>query len=231
MGRPRKYLDLACEVCGSVFRPRNARHTTCCNTCDGIRKRKVAEAPCGVCGKLFQQTPSRIRSKADGGKGRRFCSPICGGIGRRKSASPDDIAERFWKFVDKRAPNECWHWTLMPTRSGYGMFTIGAGTVKKLAHRVSYEIHFGPIPDLGGHHGGCICHKCDNRLCVNPGHLFVGTQADNLADAARKGRMPGRPLTTAEARLLHSHQRRVRHPQSILPDHTSVKSRSIPAGT
>lgn len=61
--------------------------------------------------------------------------------------------------------------------------------LKKLiySHRLSWEVHFGPIPK-----GRVVCHKCDSPICVNPYHLFLGTQSSNLMDAARKGRWPGR---------------------------------------
>jgi len=87
----------------------------------------------------------------------------------------------------------CWLWTGHVNPQGYGRF----GTRHK-AHRVSFEVHNGPIP--AGHH---ICHRCDQPGCVNPEHLFAGTRADNMRDASRKGRFygQGRPERNPQAKL------------------------------
>ena len=91
-----------------------------------------------------------------------------------------DPAKRFWPKVDKKTPNDCWEWKTHKTR-GYGVFSIRSKPIQ--AHRFSYELHFGKIPD-----GLLICHKCDNRACVNPNHLILGTHKDNTKDMMDKGR-------------------------------------------
>ena len=92
------------------------------------------------------------------------------------------LQTRFWKFVDKT--EGCWLWTGATTDFGHGLINSGGKHGKAIrAHRVSWELHFGAIPD-----GLLVCHHCDVPACVRPDHLFLGTKLHNNADCARKGR-------------------------------------------
>ena len=90
-----------------------------------------------------------------------------------------NIEERFWEKVNKSG--DCWEWTASTFVNGYGKFGVNGKTLR--AHRVSYEFIHGPIPD-----GLLACHRCDNKICVRPSHIFLGTDKDNSNDREKKGR-------------------------------------------
>lgn len=91
----------------------------------------------------------------------------------------------FWSKVDKRGDDECWNWMGSKDTKGYGKFHSreNGKNIYPGAHRVAYTLTCGKIPS-----GMFICHHCDNPLCCNPNHLFLGTRKDNIDDMMRKGR-------------------------------------------
>ena len=93
--------------------------------------------------------------------------------------------KRFWDKVDKSG--DCWLWTASCRPNGYGQIGIGSRSdgsrTVVLAHRLAYELQIGVIPD-----GICVLHRCDNPKCVRGSHLFLGSQADNMADKVAKNR-------------------------------------------
>jgi hypothetical protein len=116
------------------------------------------------------------RETFEGTVNQRFCSSTCS---NRRRLEPLEI--RFWRQV-KKMDSGCWVWTGVTT-NGYGQISYGGKG--RRAHRVSWELHCGTIPD-----GLLVLHKCDNPPCVNPSHLFLGTHQDNMDDAIEKGRRP-----------------------------------------
>jgi hypothetical protein len=138
---------------------------------------------CSVCGTIFTVPASRL-SKPGGGK---YCSRACQGRGQTV-----DLATRFWAKVDKSG--DCWLWTGSTTKQGYGKLTISARKPRGYfrAPTIAYELTYGPIPE-----GMLVCHSCainyprgdiTYRRCVNPAHLYAGTDTDNNRDTVRHGR-------------------------------------------
>jgi hypothetical protein len=129
----------------------------------------------------------------------------CGCLARERSserikARTRPLAERFWAKVTKHEDaSRCWSWTAAKTPKGYGV--IGSGghrSPNTLAHRVSWEIANGSIPD-----GLFVLHRCDNPECTNPAHLFLGTNDDNIADMRAKNRNVDPPRRVGEAVNTH----------------------------
>lgn len=104
--------------------------------------------------------------------------------------------QRLRAGIQRGEPNECWPWTKGHTGAGYGQLGYGRRRVL-YTHRVAWEIANNRTLEPGEH----VCHVCDNPPCCNPAHLFVGSQADNLADARRKQRLNNRGENCSKAKL------------------------------
>lgn len=155
------------------------------------RKKKTLE--CEFCGNIFTRYATERRRHKHG-----YCSIKCLVAFRR---TPEYT---FWPKVQKT--KNCWLWNGSMYSNGYGWAAVDKRFPRKSAHRYSWQIHFGKIPN-----GLLVLHKCDVRNCVNPAHLFLGTHADNTHDAQSKGRLP-----TAEK----PRKRTIapcRHPRRTLP--------------
>lgn len=94
-----------------------------------------------------------------------------------------NLEKRFWAKVPHRPENGCWEWAASKLPSGYGQLFAGRGLRPLRAHRLSYELTYGPIPA-----GSMVRHECDNPSCVRPDHLVLGTAKDNARDMITRGR-------------------------------------------
>ena len=146
---------------------------------------KMATRPCIRCGKPVLQPAWKAKSD----RPKKTCSVKCC---YERRGTPE---ERFRKGFEKRGPDECWLWNKVPNEWGYGQFRRGGvqGGKMEYAHRISWEFHRGPIPK-----GMHALHTCDVRLCVNPNHLYLGTNQDNINDKMRRGRAKSRRLKPGE---------------------------------
>ena len=136
-------------------------------------------------------------SQVASGTGGFYCSQRCNAYGRH--GTPE---ERLWRNVPDRPSVGCWEWRGRLLRSGYAHISVNAKL--ELAHRVSWIFANGAIPD-----GLWVLHHCDNRRCVRPDHLFLGTRADNLSDMDSKGRR-ARGEKIARAKLTETGVREIR---------------------
>lgn len=137
---------------------------------------------CAHCGEWF----------TTGTRTARYCSERC------------SLTARYERYVIRRGSGECWGWTGGKNK-GYGTLRGFSAASTDRAHRISYLLHVGPIPD-----GLTVLHSCDNRECTNPRHLSLGTNGDNNADCRAKGRhahgekVGGAKLTESKVREIRS---------------------------
>lgn len=136
---------------------------------------KLCECGCG--------SPAPIAKRTDSAKGWKKGQPLRYLLGHNptphRNRRREPTAPRFWAKVSQS--DGCWQWTGATTSWGYGVLRVKGHNVH--AHRVSWELHNGPIPEEM-----FVCHKCDNPQCTNPEHLFIGTARDNALDMIAKKR-------------------------------------------
>ena len=137
---------------------------------------KLCDCGCG------QQTP--LARQTDRTRGWIKGQPIRYIVGHSGGPRARPVADRFWDYVTQGAKDDCWLWKGYRNDRGYGCLYVG-GHKGHIVHsnRLAWELHFGPIPDGMG-----VLHRCDNPPCCNPHHLFLGTDADNVADKVKKSR-------------------------------------------
>ena len=151
------------------------RNLCCIKGCD---REVLAHAMCATHGRNMRLYGSPLRTK----------------VVQYHGLSNDD---RFFKWV--RKTDSCWLWKGATTPKGYGQINIRTNGKTKLitAHRYSWQVHHGPIPE-----GMHVCHHCDTPPCVNPDHLFLGTYEDNMMDMILKGRQPRAKLNAAQVKAI-----------------------------
>lgn len=132
--------------------------------------------------------------------------PLRGNLG--ESNRVVGFIARFWSKVDRKVPNECWPWTGSFKENGYPQLGVGSLTngtrTMRMAHRLSWLIHFGEVPKRK-----YILHHCDNPKCVNPNHLYLGGNSENMRDAAQRNRI-AHGVRHAYAKLNPTKVRRIR---------------------
>lgn len=182
-----------CQHCGGIFQVQASRFSelhycsrACANEARMIRNRVI----CKICGKVFTASPSHRL------KGARFCSRACAIVDWSRTSLPPEF--RFWRHVE--FGGGCWLWTGAKGPFGHGSFCVDVENhTKTTAHRYAWILLRGPVDE-----NLFVCHDCpdgDNPTCVRPDHMFLGTQGDNMRDAAKKGKMTHLGETNNAAKL------------------------------
>lgn len=140
---------------------------------------------CEQCGKGYE-IKDRTREYM---QNRKYCSHKCRGAANKGTESPNrfrvhkPIIDRLLSKAIRTSEEGCWLWVGVKNKDGYGYIRGSHRLPITLAHRASYQVFKGEIPD-----GYCVCHTCDNPSCINPNHLWIGTKAENNKDKVNKGR-------------------------------------------
>ena len=149
---------------------------------EGRARGRVKGYACSDCGRRLAFCPCMPCERCD-----RLCETC-----PRKEEVPVNrngrgrvaLETRFWRSVERIPEHSCWEWVGARNQDGYGVISVGGRrSPQERAHRLSWRLHYGEIPA-----GMLVLHRCDNSSCVNPDHLFLGTQADNMRDKIQKGR-------------------------------------------
>jgi len=203
-----KHVAYSCQTCGKTFlltpsRIKQGCGSFCSMRCRGIGKRvPLVARTCQLCGKEFHVKPSVLAQQPCD-----FCSVSC--------ARSISLEDRFFARIGKKTPTGCILWAGDFNRdTGYGYLSRAIDKKNISAHRLSYMLLIGSIPD-----GLCVLHNCpggDNPSCINPTHFFLGTNLDNIADRDAKNRQ-AKGTAIGNAVLTDSDVRsiRARHGQGV----------------
>ena len=130
--------------------------------------------------------------------------------------------QRFYRQIEIDATTDCWNWIGPVYNSGYGKFSFATTDIS--AHRFSYELHVGDLE-----RGKVVRHTCDNKLCVNPEHLVMGTHRENTQDMFERRRAPNAQLDPDKVRIIRSMRRESQDTLQAIADKFGVTLRTIEA--